>query len=249
MSKNRPFVLTIAGFDPSAGAGVLADIKTFEQHRVQGFAINTGNTIQTENEFFEMQWTDVNFVLKSIAVLLKNYNIEAIKIGIVPSLDYLKEIVFAIKKKSSNTKIIWDTVLKSSTEFNFLDIKNQKLLNEILTKIDLITPNYNEMQKIFPGFNLNSNIIPSEVRGLLLKGGHNPNEIGVDYLHTPNNTYKLVPTNKDCYEKHGSGCVLSAAITANIALGHELKTACQKAKTYTENYLLSNPTKLGFHYV
>ena len=49
MSTNRPFVLTIAGFDPSAGAGVLADVKTFEQHRVYGFAINTGNTIQTEN--------------------------------------------------------------------------------------------------------------------------------------------------------------------------------------------------------
>ena len=56
MSANRPFVLTIAGFDPSAGAGVLADVKTFEQHRVYGFAINTGNTIQTENEFVEMQF-------------------------------------------------------------------------------------------------------------------------------------------------------------------------------------------------
>ncbi|OYX86286.1 MAG: hydroxymethylpyrimidine/phosphomethylpyrimidine kinase, partial [Flavobacteriales bacterium 32-34-25] len=51
MSTNRPFVLSIAGFDPSAGAGVLADIKSFEQHQVYGFAINTANTIQTENEF------------------------------------------------------------------------------------------------------------------------------------------------------------------------------------------------------
>jgi hydroxymethylpyrimidine/phosphomethylpyrimidine kinase len=54
MSTNRPFVLTIAGFDPSGGAGVLADVKTFEQHRVSSFAINTGNTIQTKNEFFKM---------------------------------------------------------------------------------------------------------------------------------------------------------------------------------------------------
>ena len=96
MSANRPIVLTIAGFDPSGGAGILADVKTFEQHRVYGFAINTGNTIQTENEFFEMQWTDLNFVLKSLEKLFDNYSIKAVKIGIVPSLEYLKQIVFTI---------------------------------------------------------------------------------------------------------------------------------------------------------
>lgn len=249
MSTNRPFILTIAGFDPSGGAGVLADVKTFEQHQVQGFAINTGNTIQTENEFFEMQWTDINFVLKSITVLLNNYPIETVKIGIVPSLDYLKEIVFSIKKHSPNAKIIWDPILKSSSEFDFLDIENQTLLNKILAKIDLITPNYNEMRKLFPGFDFISNTFPSGVAALLLKGGHNPNEIGVDYLYTKNNIHTLLPKTKKCYEKHGSGCVLSAAIAANIALGQNLETACQKAKIYTENYLLSNPTKLGFHYV
>ena len=53
MSKNRPFTLTIAGLDPSGGAGILADIKTFEQHKITGFAIATANTIQTENMFFD----------------------------------------------------------------------------------------------------------------------------------------------------------------------------------------------------
>lgn len=249
MSTNRPFVLTIAGFDPSGGAGILADIKTFEQNLVQGFAINTGNTIQTENEFFEMQWTDINFVLKSIAVLFDNYTIEAVKIGIVPSLDYLKEIVFTIKKYSSKTKIVWDTILKSSTEFDFLNIENRNLLLEILSIIDLITPNYNEMLKLFPAFNFLSNTSVSGVGGILLKGGHNPNEIGVDYLYTQNKVHKYLPKNDNCFEKHGSGCVLSAAITANLALGQNLKTACENAKTYTENYLLSNQTKLGFHHV
>ena len=101
MSKKVPFVLSIAGFDPSAGAGVLADVKTFEQHRVYGFAINTGNTIQTENKFFEMQWTDLAFVLKSLEKLFNNYTIKAVKIGIVPSLEYLKEIVFKIKAEGA----------------------------------------------------------------------------------------------------------------------------------------------------
>jgi hydroxymethylpyrimidine/phosphomethylpyrimidine kinase len=51
MPENRPFVLSIAGFDPSGGAGILADCKTFEQHKVYGLAINTANTIQTEMSF------------------------------------------------------------------------------------------------------------------------------------------------------------------------------------------------------
>jgi hydroxymethylpyrimidine/phosphomethylpyrimidine kinase len=250
MSKNRPIVLTIAGFDPSGGAGVLADTKTFEQHKVYGFAINTGNTIQTENAFYKIQWTPVDFVLESIRVLLDNYAVSAVKIGIVPSLDYLSQIIFFLKKHSQDIKIIWDPILKSSTEFEFLSLQNQKTLDDILKQIELITPNYNEMQKLFPSFD--SPILWKVSRGqasILLKGGHNTNEIGVDYLYTSNVIHKYLPKTNNYYEKHGSGCVLSSAITANLALGQSLKTACGNAKTYIENYLLSNSTKLGFHHV
>ncbi|TDD96621.1 hydroxymethylpyrimidine/phosphomethylpyrimidine kinase [Flavobacterium cellulosilyticum] len=251
MSVNRPFVLTIAGFDPSGGAGLLADIKTFEQHRVYGFAINTGNTIQTENEFFEMQWTNLDFVLKSIEKLFENYQIKTVKIGIVPSLDYLKEIVFAIKRLSPTTKMVWDTVLKSTTEFDFLNIENQSSLIEILENIDLVTPNYYEIEKLsFDEIN------PAEIAqnlaiycAVLLKGGHNPEEMGVDYLYLADSFFRLSPKESLIYEKHGSGCVLSSAITANLALDQDVKMACSNAKIYIENYLLTNQSKLGYHHV
>jgi hydroxymethylpyrimidine/phosphomethylpyrimidine kinase len=251
MSENRPIVLTIAGFDPSGGAGVLADIKTFELHKVYGFAINTGNTIQTENAFHKIQWTPIDFILESIVTLFHSYAISVVKIGIIPSLNYLGQIVFCLKKCSPSIKIIWDPVLKSSTEFEFLSLQNNTPLIEILQQMELITPNYEEIkhfdieekdpQKIAKFF--------STYCSILLKGGHNSEEIGVDYLFTTNNIYKYLPKTDNCYEKHGSGCVLSSAITANIALEQSLKTACQNAKTYTENYLLSNTSKLGFHHV
>ena len=250
MSKNRPIALTIAGFDPSGGAGVLADTKTFEQHKVYGFAINTGNTIQTENSFYKIHWTTIDFVLESITTLFANYSIKAVKIGIVPSLDYLSQIVICLKKQSPTIKIIWDPILKSSTEFEFLSLKNQATFTEILQQIDLITPNYNEMLKLFPTFHSPPLWKVSEDEtSILLKGGHNANEIGVDYLYTQNEIHKHFPNTTKCYEKHGSGCVLSAAITSNLALGQTLKTACENAKIYTENYLQSNPSKLGFHHV
>jgi hydroxymethylpyrimidine/phosphomethylpyrimidine kinase len=251
MPENRPIVLTIAGFDPSGGAGVLADIKTFEQHKVYGFAINTANTIQTENEFHRIQWTPIDFVVESIITLLNNYPVKAVKIGIVPSLSYLNEIIIFLKKHSPTIQIIWDPVLRSSTEFDFLTLSNQQILIGILNQIDLITPNFNEIRQ----FNLeekNADTIAnsySNYCSILLKGGHNPNEIGVDYLYSQNDIYRYSPKTDNCHEKHGSGCVLSSAITANLALGQNLKTACENAKTYTENYLLSNSTKLGFHYV
>lgn len=251
MPPNRPFVLSIAGFDPSAGAGVLADVKTFEQHKVYGFAINTANTIQTENEFVSIQWTALDFVLQSIEILFQTYKIKAVKIGIVPSLDYLKEIVFLIKNISAETKIVWDTVLKSTTEFDFLAIENQNDVISILDKTAIITPNYNEILK------LDSNeksieIITEKLSkhcAVLLKGGHNPNEIGIDFLHTKDRFFRLSPKNTEIVQKHGSGCVLSAAITANLALDQELITACKNAKDYTEQFLLSNSTPLGNHHV
>ena len=250
MPTNRPFVLSIAGFDPSGGAGVLADVKTFEQHQVYGLAIVTGNTIQTEDTFMKMEWISIDFVLESIAILFNTYDVKAVKIGIVPSLEYLEKIIFQIKKLSKKTKIIWDTVLKSSTSFDFLQIKNQTKLEAILKKIDLITPNYKEILHLSnKGINAETiAVLLSKHCDVLLKGGHNTEELGLDYLFIKNQFIKLNPTTILTNEKHGSGCVLSSAITANIALGFDTNTSCQKAKVYIEKFLHSNNTLLGYHH-
>ena len=250
MSKNRPYVLSIAGLDPCGGAGILADVKTFEQHQVNGFAISTANTIQTENRFYEILWTDLDFVIRSIDTLFENYKIEAVKIGIVPSLFYLNEIVSTIKHMSPQTQIVWDTVLKSSTEFDFISIKNQNLLVEILSKIDLITPNYNEIVTLFPDFILDKFWTKKHVpTSILVKGGHNMADIGTDYLFHKNKITDFPPSATICHEKHGSGCVLSSAIAANLALNHSIEEACKNAKIYIEKYLSSTTTLIGYHYV
>ncbi len=182
---SRPFVVSIAGFDPSAGAGVLADVKTFEQHQVYGFAISTANTIQTENEFVAIQWTDLDFVLQSVQTIFNSYDIKAVKMGIAPSLEYLREIILTVKKLSPETKIVWDTVLKSTTEFDFLTIENQATLIEILKEIHLITPNYDEILQL-SSKEINAEttaVLLSKYCPVLLKGGHKPDEIGFDCFY------------------------------------------------------------------
>ena len=250
MSENRPFVLSIAGFDPSGGAGILADVKTFEQHQVYGLAIITGNTIQTENKFLKMQWISIDFVLESMEVLFSKYEIKAVKIGIVPSLDYLETIVSLIKRIAPDTKIIWDTVLKSSTQFDFLNIHNLAKLEFILTQITLITPNYEEIFRLnhFDETAKNKAKKLSQHCAVLLKGGHNSEALGTDFLFLKKEQTVLSTQNKVPYQKHGSGCVLSAAITANLALGNDLTTSCKTAKIYIEKFINSNNTLLGYHH-
>ena len=251
MQANRPFVLSIAGFDPSGGAGVLADIKTFEQHRVYGLAIVTGNTIQTENSFHALQWTDLDFVLESIRKLFGQYDIKAVKIGIIPSLDYLKSIIEEVRKHSAEAKIVWDTVLKSTTAFEFVTIENQSVLTDILKATVLVTPNYNEIKQLNPNYSFAEEIATelTKYTAILLKGGHNPAEKGTDYLYAENKTVALKPMVNSIIQKHGSGCVLSSAITANLALGLSVETACKQSKQYIENYLNTNNTLLGYHHV
>lgn len=244
MSANRPYVLSIAGFDPSGGAGILADIKTFEQHQAYGLSVITANTIQTENQFHKIVWVELDFVLKSIQTLLKSYPVKAVKIGIVPSLDYLKSIVLTIRELVPFIPIVWDTVLKSTTKFAFLDIEMKSELIEVLKQIDLVTPNLVEAKMLFsePFFEN----VPCSV---LLKGGHNNENQGVDYLFHNDKVFKYEPSYGKYISKHGSGCVLSSAVTAQLALDKNMTDACEKAKRYIESFLESNSTQLGYHYV
>lgn len=246
MSANRPFVLTIAGLDPSGGAGILADIKTFEQHKVTGFAISTANTIQTENQFYEIEWTDVNFIIRSIETLFSNYKIAVVKIGIVASLQDLNRIISTIKLLSPAAKIVWDPVLKSTTKFEFMTIEDHSNLHKILAEIDLITPNYHEAKILFPDFSSKKNKFSTSI---LLKGGHNKKALGTDLLFLEDEVLELLPSNQKCSEKHGSGCVLSSAIASNLALNQTMIEACKNAKIYIENYLSSTSTLIGYHYV
>ncbi len=251
MEANRPIVLSIAGLDPSAGAGLLADIKTFEQHKVYGLGISTAQTLQTEIDFFSIRWEEEKDILLSLKTMLSHYNIKVVKIGIVENISVLSKIVSFIHQKNEAIKLVVDTVIKSSSGFNFWNAKtNEQLLFETLSKVFLITPNYNEASQLLPSSNAKEATQKLAMHcNVLLKGGHNSEEKGVDYLYTKKEVIKLKTTSTDLSPKHGSGCVLAAAIIANLALGFDLVAACTNAKKYIECFLKSNITLLGYHHV
>ncbi|MDN4014866.1 hydroxymethylpyrimidine/phosphomethylpyrimidine kinase [Chryseobacterium gambrini] len=246
MQKERPFVMSIAGFDPSGGAGVLADIKTFEQLKVQGLAVCTAMTLQTESEFYTLQWQPIDEIVSAIGVLMKKYKVEAVKIGVVKDAEFLAQIVKKLKSINPEVKIVWDPVLKSTSEFSFFDLNTISDVKNVLDQIDLITPNYYEYNvlkehRLFQ---------PSENGcSVLIKGGHREDKIGTDILIQNGKEIfiELSETFSVFYPKHGSGCVLSSAIVSHLANGENLQNACRKGKLYIEKFLASNPTLLGFH--
>lgn len=246
MQEERPFVMSIAGFDPSGGAGVLADIKTFEQLKVQGLAVCTAMTLQTESEFYTLQWQQIDEILSAINVLMKKYKVEAVKIGVVKDAEFLDQITKKIKSINSEVKIVWDPVLKSTSEFSFFDLNTISELKNILQKIDLITPNYNEYNVLKENRLFEQS---DSVCSILIKGGHREDKTGTDILWENGKEISIEPNNTTSvfYPKHGSGCVLSSAIASHLANEENLENACRKGKLYIEKFLTSNQMFLGFH--
>ncbi|MBC7389275.1 MAG: hydroxymethylpyrimidine/phosphomethylpyrimidine kinase [Opitutaceae bacterium] len=252
--KSRPVVLSIAGFDPSGGAGLLADIKTFEQNKVYGLGVVSALTWQNESEFEKVEWLSVEKIKSQIEILLRKSKIEYAKIGLIENASTLSEIIEFLKNNNPKIKIIWDPVIKASAGMNFHSSSENNVWKKCLNEMFLITPNWTEAiwltGEIDP---LKGSADLSKLTNVYLKGGHNPDKPGYDYVFTHNSqlsayTFSLRPKSKDVKAKHGSGCVFAAALTALLARGFPLKKASMMAKEYVTRYLTSNPTMLGFHH-
>jgi hydroxymethylpyrimidine/phosphomethylpyrimidine kinase len=249
MTKPRPYVLSIAGFDPSGGAGVLADIKTFEAHKVYGLGVISANTFQNDEEFKAVDWIPADKILKQAEILQKRFEFEYVKIGLIESLEVLTILVSGIRYQVPGIKIVWDPILKASAGYEFHKGMNETLLEKICKELYLITPNIPEALQLglYKEATENAKHL-SQFCHVFLKGGHAERKTGYDTLFLKEGKqFSFRPKIKNVFPKHGSGCVLSSAITANLAKGEELHRACLKAKQYTEYFLNSNKTALGFH--
>lgn len=245
MKNNRPYCLTIAGFDPTAGAGVLADIKTFESFGVYGMGIITSNTSQTDNEFVDVKWIDINDILSQMELVMKKYDFKALKIGLIKDFDTLLQVIQLAKELSPDIHIVWDPILKSSSGFNFHSEQSLQL-RYLVDYCSLITPNWNEFETLWDVDPTKFSSVKT-TSSILLKGGHRKEKIGCDVLYSAGESIEIPGNSFHGKSKHGTGCVLSAAIAANLANGANLLDSCTIAKSYVEKFILSNDSNLGYH--
>ena len=250
MPTPRPYVLTIAGFDPSAGAGVLADVKALEANGVYGLAACTALTVQNDVAFERVSWVGLADIQDQISTLLSRFSVGFIKIGLIESLPVLLELMQWLKAHNPTVQLIWDPVLKATAGYEFHQRPDAGLLQAICRELALLTPNRPEALRLLPAASPEA---AAEALAawcpVLLKGGHADGDFATDVLLTPEIRYTLASPRLPHGEKHGSGCVLSAAILARLALGDDLPEACWQGKTYTAAFLGSNDSQLGYHYV
>ncbi|CAM1352698.1 hydroxymethylpyrimidine/phosphomethylpyrimidine kinase [Tenacibaculum insulae] len=248
LNKNN-YILTIAGLDPSSGAGITSDIKTFEAHGLYGLSVCTAVTVQNDVDFKDCVWIDKTIIINQIKTLFERFSISVVKIGIIESWDVLLDVTQILKRLNPKIKIVLDPILKASAGFEFHTSQNLKTLEQVLENCDFITPNYDEIKALFPDKNIEETIeFISSKTNLYLKGGHRKDKKGWDEVYY-NKIVQLniSPIANKVYEKHGSGCILSSALTANLALELSLEDACKNTKRYTEQFLNSNDSLLGTH--
>ncbi|WP_272149872.1 hydroxymethylpyrimidine/phosphomethylpyrimidine kinase [Tenacibaculum aiptasiae] len=245
----KSYILTIAGLDPSSGAGITSDIKTFEAHGLYGLSVCTAVTAQNDIDFKACNWIEKEMILEQITLLFDRFTIPVAKIGIVQSWETLLEILQTLKELNPSIKIILDPILKASAGFKFHTEENLEILENVLKECEFITPNYEEIKALFPKKTIEETIdFISEKTNVYLKGGHRTEKKGWDEVYYSKIVKMNIPPNTAAvFQKHGSGCVLSAALAANIAKEKPLEDACKEAKWYTEQFLNSNETLLGVH--
>jgi hydroxymethylpyrimidine/phosphomethylpyrimidine kinase len=245
----RPYVLSIAGTDPSGGAGVFADLKTLEAHRVNGLGVVSAITCQTDTEFFGVDWVQPAGIMAQAEAVLRRFPVSVAKIGLVQDLEVLKALVGFLLAARPGLKILWDPIGQASAGYVFHGEPDPGLLQEILGQIYLVTPNVPESRQLAPAEKAEDSARQlSRHCHVLLKGGHQEEKPGRDQLWlTSGEVYAYRPRTARVSPKHGSGCVLSAAIAANLAQGNQLPRAVLRAKQYTTRFLSSNDSLLGYH--
>jgi len=250
MENKRPGVLVIAGYDQSGGAGVLADVKTLEMHSVYAYAVCTGLTFQNERIITRIQWLVEEEIFEQIDLCFQSVAFEWVKIGITRSAAMLGAIIRHLRQHQAGIKIVLDPVIRASSGKGFWEKMDREAFDEIAGGVFLLTPNWEEIRWLYPDEDPMACCERlSDTCHIYLKGGHHPQHPGRDHLWSKGELLEFLPAAVPgaIYPKHGSGCVLASSLSANLALGYTLPVAADRAKRYTEQFLTSNKTLLGWH--
>ena len=225
-------VMSIAGVDPTAGAGVFADLKTFQAIGVYGTGIVTALTAQNPYKFFSTQPVEKEYISEQIDSVLDAYEVEYIKTGMLYSPEIIKLV--SEKIRDYGLKAVVDPVMVATSGGDLTKEDLADALNRyLLPKSVLTTPNISEAEKL-TGFKIHSKedaIRASEkIRcDSLITGGH------LDGINTINIDGEVSIVRQELIDTdnlHGTGCNLSAAITAYLAENNDLNTSILKALDY-----------------
>lgn len=238
-------VLSIAGSDSSGGAGIQADLKTFEAFGVFGTTAITVLTAQNTTGVEQIVPMDASFVKKQIDMVFKDFDVAAIKIGMLFNKDIIEAVSDAIK--GLDIPIVLDPVSISKAGSPLLEDDAVKAMHALFNDVTLITPNQHEAYGFF-GYkhgdaksleviqNLNTPVL---VKHHVVESAEGSFSVDRLFSHHHKDVFEspLIETSN----LHGTGCSYSSAITANLALGYSLEKSISIAKKFVTHALIKAP--------
>jgi hydroxymethylpyrimidine/phosphomethylpyrimidine kinase len=234
-----PIVLTIAGFDPSGGAGIAADLKTFAAHNCYGIAAVTALTVQSTQGVKSTNVTTAALLRSQLDALAEDCSIAAVKIGMLGNRANAA-VVAEFLDRGKFAHVVLDPVVKPTADGpDLLDPAGMKFLaDELLHRVNVVTPNIAEAEML-TGMTIKDvaamevaarKLVERGAHAVVVKGGHM--ERAIDVLFDGTDVLPLGGDHLKSENTHGSGCTFASAIAAQLACGRPLREAVVLAKTY-----------------
>jgi hydroxymethylpyrimidine/phosphomethylpyrimidine kinase len=243
----KPVALSIAGSDPSGGAGIQADLKTFHQFGVYGEAVLTLLTVQNTTEVSAVHLLEPGLVTAQIRAVLVDIPPQAVKTGALGNAAIIRAVAAVLAE--ARLPLVVDPVMISKHGAALIaDEAREVLLAELLPLATLVTPNLPEAAAL-TGLAVDS---PESMKdaaralheatgaAILVKGGHLQGA-ALDLLFDGDTFHEFTSERLWTPNTHGTGCTYSAAITAALAIGLELTEAVDRAKSYITEAIRTNP--------
>ena len=243
----RPIVLTIAGFDPSAGAGITADLKVFAAHGLYGVAAITALTVQSTQGVRRVSPVEPQILAETLDCLAADVEIAGVKIGMLGTSEIVGVTAgFLARAKISREHVVLDPVIRSSSGRALLDAAGlERLRDKLLPHVGWITPNIDELAELVgrQGTAVTRESIPEIAAefaslhpglNLVVTGGHlDPPD---DFLRTAEGEEHWFPGQKiETKATHGTGCTFSSALLCELVNRATPREAVARAKGYVRS--------------
>jgi hydroxymethylpyrimidine/phosphomethylpyrimidine kinase len=233
-------VLTIAGLDPSGGAGILADLKTFSALGTYGTAVLAAVTAQNTRGVDAVHQLSGTLVSQQLETLLADVRVDAVKIGMLGSSEVIRAVADVLRRRQLPSVVLDPVMVAKSGDRLLAEDAVAALREELLPLADLVTPNLPEAADLLGVAEAQDEEAMADqlsrltalAPGVLLKGGHLAGPESVDLLAVNGRRVRLSAPRVDTPNTHGTGCTLSAAIAALRPRSADWEAAVRGAKDY-----------------
>jgi hydroxymethylpyrimidine/phosphomethylpyrimidine kinase len=246
---SQPVVLTIAGSDSGAGAGIQADLKTFAALGVYGVSVITAITAQNTVGVRAVQEIDPDVIAAQLDALAEDFQIAALKTGMLSSAAIIETVAVGLKRHALRPLVVDPVMIAKSGDRLLREDAVDTLRRTLLPLAHVVTPNIPEAE-VLSGLTIRTHadrvaagraIMKLGAHAVVIKGGHSDDDPIVDLLVDSNGFLEFRAARIVTTSTHGTGCTFSAAIAAGLGSGEDLPTAVGEARAYLSSALAQAP--------